>query len=1208
MADSPKNWERVKEILAQALELAAARRGEFIRDACGADHALRAEVESLAAHHDRADSLLEDSILVDLDAICDAMVGRKLGAYRITRRIGDGGMAVVYFAERDDDFRRSVAIKMVKPGPHSAEILQRFRNERQTLAAIDHPNIVKLLDGGNTQEGWPYLVMDYVDGLPIDRYCDLHRLSIDKRLRLFCTVCSAVQCAHGKSIIHRDIKPENVFVTQEGVVRLLDFGIAKLLSPELFRTALITRTSLRPMTPEYASPEQIRGQPVTQASDVYSLGVLLYVLLTGHKPYGAAGRSLVEVERAICEEEAELPSVVVARSAAQSEPPAAKETAPQSDEGITAPERVARNRGLDPRQLRRRLRGDLDTVALKALRKEPTQRYASALDLSGDIERHLRGEPIAARPLTLAYRGLRFARRHQESIVTAAILVAVTTGLTLWEMDRTLRPVSGLHVSSAVSGPRPTVAVLGFKNLSARADAAWISTALSEMLDAELGAGDRLRMVPAEIVARRRIDLEIPETQTLAPDTLARVRKYLGSDFIVLGSYLDLRNPEGEQIRLDLRLQNTERGETVAAVSEIGSGTDLLALVSSAGRKLRQQMGVEAVSLLESTGVRASVPSNPDAMRLYAEGLTRLRAFDALAARDLLLRAVAADPSYPLAHSMLSRAWMGLGYREKSIDEARKALDLASKLSRADHALVEAHFYETRQDWDKAIETYQALFSAFPDALEYGLDLANAQVEGERGGDALRTVARLRTVSAQANDDPRVDLTAAEAAYSLADSKRVVLSAETAIRKASASGATLVAARARVIQCRAYASLGQAELSKAAGAEARRLYHQGGDLSGEAQALHAMAEVPIDQGDLQQAKQLYTEALDLARQVGDKRSAARELGNIGLIFVQEGDFATGEKMYASALENFREVGDRWNMAVVIGNTGDIRHAEGRLGEALAEYRDALTLAREVGQRSSEGIDLQLIGDVLADQGDLDGAMQMYQQSSTIQREIDDKYYYSTTLLSIGHLHRQRGDSKGAKSLYEEALALRRALGAKGMVAEVQIALGELAGDTGDGATEESWVRQAAREFQAEREEDNEVEAQRLLIEASLEQGKLAEATAALKAGLPLYGKSKDVTIRLPFQIEYAYALAATGQGARARELVEQARLQAQSAGLARIELEAELAQCQIRMKANGSPAARAALAVLAKDSRGRGFELIAQKAGRALERARLKPT
>jgi tetratricopeptide (TPR) repeat protein len=353
--------------------------------------------------------------------------------------------------------------------------------------------------------------------------------------------------------------------------------------------------------------------------------------------------------------------------------------------------------------------------------------------------------------------------------------------------------------------------------------------------------------------------------------------------------------------------------------------------------------------------------------------------------------------------------------------------------------------------------------------------------------------------------------------------------------------------------------------------------------------------VPIDQGDLAKARALYTEALSLARHVGNPRDTARELANIGLIDVQQGDFNTGEKMYAEALENFRQVGDRQSMAVVTANTGDLRHAEGRLGESLAEYREALMLAREAGQRSSESIDLQLIGDVLADQGDLEGAMQMYEQASAIQRQIEDKHYYSTTLLSIGRVHRDRGDSSAAKRFYEQALAVRRDIGAKGLAAEAQLFIAELAGDAGDGVLEESLTREALREFQAERAADDELRAYGLIVASLLQQGRHEELQRALKDGRELYEKSQDLTIRLPFEIEEAHAVAALGDASSGAEQAHQVSEAAKSSGLVRIELEAELLLCRIRMQEKGAAAVRAELLKLQKRARARQFELVARK-------------
>jgi serine/threonine protein kinase/tetratricopeptide (TPR) repeat protein len=416
----PEKWQRVKALFQAALEKAPTDRDAFLAQASAGDNAVRAEVESLLASHQNADSfvgmLREPSVATPVLTAQDSWLGRLVGSYRIIRQIGRGGMASVYLGVRaDEQYRKHVAIKLVMPGLDNDEVVQRFRNERQTLAALDHPNIVKLLDGGSTQDGWPYLVMDYVEGMQITEFCDGRRLSITDRLELFRLVCEAVHYAHQNLVIHRDLKPGNILVTAKGVPKLLDFGIAKLLNPEFAaHTLLMTRADRRLMTPEYASPEQVRGEPVTTATDVYSLGVVLYELLTGHRPYRLKEQTLHEIERAICIEEPEKPSTVVTRVAGVVSLEGTTQT------GLT-PELVSQTREGRPEKLRRRLVGDLDNIVLMALRKEPQRRYPSVEHLSQDILRHLEGLPVTARPATLRYRASKFIARHTAAVSAAAV-------------------------------------------------------------------------------------------------------------------------------------------------------------------------------------------------------------------------------------------------------------------------------------------------------------------------------------------------------------------------------------------------------------------------------------------------------------------------------------------------------------------------------------------------------------------------------------------------------------------------------------------------------------------------------------------------------------------------------------------------------------------------------------------------------------------
>jgi serine/threonine protein kinase/tetratricopeptide (TPR) repeat protein len=421
---TPERWQRIQDLFHAALQHEPSQRPAFLADACAGDVSLQREVESLLAAHEEAASFLEAPAFAGpatwlADGQAEAAVGRQLGPYRLGRAIGRGGMGAVYLGERaDGQYQKQVAIKLVRDGFGGEALRRRFHLERQILAALDHPNIAKLLDGGTTADGLPYLVMDYVEGLPIDAYCDAHRLSIAERLTLFRAVCAAVQYAHRNLVVHRDLKPSNILVTAEGVPKLLDFGIAKLLQPELpSPSASLTLLGLQALTPEYASPEQVRGEPITTASDVYSLGVVLYELLTGHRPYRLKSRLPHEMARVICEEEPQRPSIAVGR---------VEEVAGADGTHRITPESVSQTREGSPERLRRRLAGDLDNIVLMALRKEPHQRYASVEQLAEDLRRHLEGLPVLARPQTLGYRGGKFMARHKTGVMAAALI-----GLTL---------------------------------------------------------------------------------------------------------------------------------------------------------------------------------------------------------------------------------------------------------------------------------------------------------------------------------------------------------------------------------------------------------------------------------------------------------------------------------------------------------------------------------------------------------------------------------------------------------------------------------------------------------------------------------------------------------------------------------------------------------------------------------------------------------
>jgi len=429
-------WQRIRDVFEAAKEMAPADRDAYLAEACRDDEFVRAETQALLVAFEAAGDFIEAPAMskvagLSTDGPLTSAAGRRIGAYEIVREIGRGGMGVVYLAVRaDDEYHRQVAIKLAWPGQESREMLRRFRQERQILANLDHPNIARLLDGGTIEEGLPYVVMEYIDGSPITDYCDEHKLNVTQRLELYLTVCAAAAYAHRNLVIHRDIKPSNILVTEDGTLKLLDFGIAKLLIPadEVDLTAL-TGTGLRLMTPAYASPEQVRGEAITTVSDVYSLGVVLYELLTGHRPYRFKNRLLPEMQRVISEQEPERPSVMINRVVTET-------TSDGASLKQRTPESVSLPREGRPDKLRGRLAGDLDNILLMALRKDVQQRYQSVEQLSADIRRHLQGESVIARQQTMGYRVGKFVRRHRVGVGASVILiVTLIAGIvaTYWE-------------------------------------------------------------------------------------------------------------------------------------------------------------------------------------------------------------------------------------------------------------------------------------------------------------------------------------------------------------------------------------------------------------------------------------------------------------------------------------------------------------------------------------------------------------------------------------------------------------------------------------------------------------------------------------------------------------------------------------------------------------------------------------------------------
>lgn len=525
----------------------------FLDAACADDLKLRRELESLLQADDEADeeAFLDEPAaewaVEDLAAEPDERAeGQSVGPYVILRPLGRGGMGDVYLAVRHQPFKRYVALKIVRRGMDTREILLRFEMERQILASLNHPNVARLLDGGVTDNGLPYFAMEYVEGLPLTRYCDAHRLDVDERLRLFQTVCRAVQYAHQNLVIHRDLKPSNILVTQDGTVKLLDFGIAKLLNPNLSPLAMpVTRTEVRRMTPEYASPEQVRGETLTTASDVYALGVILYELLTGHRPYRLTKRTTMEIAQVVCKQDPERPSTKVIQH----------ESITHGD-GTTkeiTPATVSEARAVTIERLRRRLRGDLDNIVLMAMRKEPSRRYGSAEQFGHDLEGYLAGQPVVAHRDTRAYRLKKFVGRRRIETLAAAIIAVLLVGFSLFTALQS----------------RTVVRERDQKELEARKAAQVTAFLLSlfETADPHTAPGDTMIVRDVLEAGAARVATELAEQ----PEVQAEMLDVIGQAYQNLGRY-DRAAPFFEQsLTLRRDLFGYEQEEVARSVKNLAA-------------------------------------------------------------------------------------------------------------------------------------------------------------------------------------------------------------------------------------------------------------------------------------------------------------------------------------------------------------------------------------------------------------------------------------------------------------------------------------------------------------------------------------------------------------------------------------------------------------------------------------------------------------
>jgi tetratricopeptide (TPR) repeat protein/tRNA A-37 threonylcarbamoyl transferase component Bud32 len=1176
---TPQQWETVKQLFEGTLEKPPAERNAFLSTATH-DPDVRREVERLLAHHVESGGLLSrpalplsgmgagfgallpTSVPAEQRPVAQAFAPEEVVAerFRVIRFLARGGMGEVYEAE-DIELHERVALKSIRSELlNDAKALDRFKREVHLARKVTHPNVCRIFDlfrqpastTGSGRGPVAFVAMELLEGETLAEHLDRHRrLSTEDASPIALQIASGLGAAHAAGILHRDFKPGNVLLVSgaKGMRAVItDFGLALRSNQSLTLGANVTGTGEVLGTPAYMSPEQVENKELTPASDIYSLGLVLYQMVTGTQAFDAA--------------------------------------TPLS----TAVRRIKED-PVPPRSLVPDLDRRWESIILKSLARDPKDRFQNGDEVADALRGSSAIQPSAIRLTSRDVIGRRW--------VLGALAAALVIAAAVFAYTRVHRTKSAPNFSAGTSliAVRPSVAVLPFHNLSGRTDTAWVSTALPEMLTAELAAGGKLRTFPGENIARASADLGLTGKQTLAPDTLAHVRKYLGSDYVVLGSYLD-QGASDAQVRVDLWLQDARTGETTANVSEKGNESDLDNLATQAGIDLRRKLGVGDLTSIESASVRASLPSNPESVRLYSEGLAKLRVLDAPAARDLLQRAVAADPNFALGHSALADALALMGYDAKAQEESKKARDLSSGLSHEDRLWIEGRDWALNRKWDKAVEIYRTLFDFFPDNIEYGLRLANAQTHARTVDEALATLIALRNLPAPDRDDSRIDLQAADVYDIKGAYKEQLAAAQTAANRARDLGAKLLLARALNQQARSYEKQGKLDDAIRCAQEVQGILGSEGERAEVAKALTIAGIVRFDQGNFTDAAAAYKQALAIERETGDKHSTATTLNNLANALGEQGDLAGSIKMLNEALLTFREVGDKHSAAAVLGSMAARILQQGDLKQGKKMLEEGLAASREIGDQERAGTALYNLGEVLRWQGDLKGARKMYEQSGELSKQIGDQSGVAYALFSLGDVSTAEGDLNGARDKYNQSLAMRTQMGEKGNIAETQMALAVLLIEEGRNNDAETALHQSKDEFHTEGLGDDELLADSLLARISLSQGKLEEAQKETSAAQNLLAKSQDFSVRLRALIMQAQVQASSKPEDAIRNLQETIAT-AKRSGYLGYQLEAQLALGKVLLKSDKHNAGLAQLTEVRNAAQANGFGLIAKKASQA---------
>jgi tetratricopeptide (TPR) repeat protein len=1068
------------------------------------------------------------------------------GRYEIVHFLARGGMGEVYRVH-DRELGEDVALKTIlRRSADDPMTLDRFRREIQIARKVSHRNVCRIFDLGRHPDpsgnDVVFLTMELLEGVSLRARLRETTMAPDEALDVVRQLCAGLAAAHRKGIVHRDLKPSNIFLVPEDDgtrVVIADFGLAR---SEIKSEGQLTVTGTGEIlgTPAYMSPEQIEGKPATTASDVYSLGLVMYETLTGAQPF--EGESAFQIALNKLREAPTSPSTRV--------------------------------RGLPLLW---------DRTILRCLEKDPADRFADVEEIPAILagERRMSRRPIRA-----------LVRRPSLWFVLAAVLL-VGLGAVLVRLFGSDQTVAGVDPAVEL---RQSVAVLGFENITDDPESAWISTAISDYLTTELGAGGEIRAVPSESVALARAQLGIDRVTTLGQETLNSLRDLLAMDLVVLGSYSVLRDGDEATIRLDTRVQGVDIDDMVILQPVTGTPNDLGEIVVGAAAEIRRRFGLNVSAESVAGG---AFPGDPEAARLYSEGVVKLRSFDASDARDLLERAAAAAPDSPLIWLELANAWTELGYGVRALEAAERALGLSEGLGRELRLRIDGQVHLLGGRFDEAVDTFRSLWLMYPDNLEYGLLLAQAQTEAGEVESALETVAELTELPEPLSRDPRIDLAEAAAAGELGDANRQAAAARRVVDASRRIGSSVLEAEGRVVLGSALRSIGELDEALSELAIGRRLSQESGNQPGEASAQYSLALTHLAMGDMEAATRETEACLITARESEARIIEGNALNLLGSIRLRQGDFATAMESFQVALELQREIDNPRGQADALNNlalvqmwAGDFRSSVDSFTELRADYR-------ELGNPHKEAMVVMNLARINAVRGDLDGARSLFEEAAGLYRALDNAEPLAEALFGLGEVLLTQGDLEGARSRHEEALALRRDH-ELGSAVESEFALAGLTlAEAALGVRSYGDAVDQLSRSVATLEEMNrpalEADALNYLAEAELGQGRIDEASAALDRIESLDASANSVTMMV-LDINRARIAGLSGRpdeaGAILRRVAEDARTQS-SYG---VELEAKLVMAEVAAVAGRTDAARRAFDELRREASARGWTLVADKA------------